>query len=322
MSLIMSFLWWDSFLLNSLTFLLAVGLDRILPEPPARFHPVVWMGRSIAAMERFAPRRAVIALLFGSLIVLIVVGLWTALAAIAMAGLASVHWLAYVTVGAIILRTTFTVRGLSSAAKRTRHELREGRLESARASLKSLVGRDTRSLSASLVAASAIESVAENSTDSYIGPWLAFVVLGVPGAVAYRAVNTLDSMIGHRGKYEYLGKVAARLDDIVNFVPARLSAMLILISGTAGRLNVGRAWSIMRRDRGRTESPNAGVTMSAMAGLVGTCLEKPGHYRLGENLRPPETEDIGTAIRVAEGAALLGVGVVVGLLAARHAIMG
>ncbi len=322
MSLLMSYLWWDSLLLNSLTFLLAVGLDRILPEPPAKIHPVVWMGRSIAAMEHIAPRGRANAFLFGCLIVFIVVGVSTALAALAVYGLAHLHWLAYVIVGAITLRTTFTVRGLLSAAKRTRHELRQGRLDAAQASLKSLVGRDTSSLSASLVAASAIESVAENSTDSYIGPWLYFVVLGVPGAVAYRAVNTLDSMIGHRGNYEYLGKFAARLDDIVNFVPARLSAMLLLGSGALFRLPVGRGWSIMLKDKGRTESPNAGVTMSAMAGLVGTCLEKPGHYRLGENLRQPETEDISTAIRVAEGAALLGMGVVVGLLAARHAIVG
>ena len=315
-------LWTDGLVLNAMTFLLAVGLDRLLPEPPARFHPVVWMGRSIAVMERIAPRRAVPALLYGSLIVFTVVGVSTTLATLAIYGLASLHWLAYVALGAITFRTTFTVRGLSSAAKRTRRALREGRLEPARASLKSLVGRDTGSLDASLVAASAIESVAENSTDSYIGPWLAFVVLGVPGAVAYRAVNTLDSMIGHRGRYEYLGKVAARLDDIVNFVPARTSALLLLASGALLRLPVTRGWSIMLRDRGRTESPNAGVTMSAMAGLVGICLEKPGHYRLGDGLRGPGTEDIGTAIRIAEWAALLGVALVVGLVAARHAILG
>ncbi len=314
-------LWSDGLVLNALTFLLAVGLDRLLPEPPARIHPVVWMGRAIAAMERIAPRRTVPALLYGCIIVIMLVGASTALAALAIYGLASLHWVAYVGLGAMVLRTTFTVKSLSSAAKQTRHALREGGLEPARASLKSLVGRDTSGLSASLVAASAMESVAENTTDSYIGPWLAFVVLGVPGAVGYRAVNTLDSMIGHRGKYEYLGKVAARLDDIVNFVPARMSALLLLASGALFRLPVTRGWSIMLRDRGRTESPNAGVTMSAMAGLVGTCLEKPGHYRLGDGLREPGTEDIGTAIRIAEWAALLGVALVVGVVAARHAIL-
>lgn len=321
MSLIMLSPWSEGFLLNALTLLLAAGLDRILPEPPSKLHPVVWIGHAITAMERAAPRRPVFAFLFGCVIVFTLVGFSAALAWFTMAGLSSLHWLAYLVGGGIILRTTFTVRGLSSAAKQTRQALHDGRLEVARRSLKSLVGRDTSSLSASLVAASAIESVAENTTDSYIGPWLAFVVLGVPGAVAYRAVNTLDSMLGHRGHYEYLGKVAARLDDIVNFIPARLSALLLLASGALGRLPAGRAWSTMLKDRGNTESPNAGVTMSAMAGLVGTRLEKPAHYCLGEDLREPETEDISTAVRVAEGAALLGVAITLGLLAARHAIV-
>ncbi len=321
MSLIMIALWSDGFVLNAMAFLLAVALDRILPEPPAKVHPVVWIGRAIAAMERVAPRRPFTAFLFGCLIVFIVVGASTALAALAIAGLVFLHWAVYVVVSGIMLRTTFTVRGLSSAAKQTRRALREDRLEEARSILKSLVGRDTSSLDASLVAASAIESVAENSTDSYIGPWLAYVVLGVPGAVAYRAVNTLDSMIGHRGNYEYLGKAAARLDDVVNFVPARLSALLLLVGGIPGRCSAGRAWSVMLRDRGHTESPNAGVTMSAMAGLVGTRLKKPGHYSLGEGLREPEAEDIGTAIHLAVRAALLGVAVTLGLLAARHAIL-
>ena len=289
--------WWDGLVLDALALLLAVGLDRLLPEPPAKFHPVVWMGRIIVAMERAAPQRPVPAFLFGCAIVVTVTGVSITLAWLAMAALTSVHPLAYVTGGAIVLRTTFTVRGLSSAAKRTRETLSEGRLDAARGSLTSLVSRDPTALTAPLVAASAIESVAENTTDSYIGPWLAFAVLGVPGAVAYRAVNTLDSMLGHRGNYEYLGKTAARLDDAVNLIPARLSALLLLVSGALGRLPVRRAWSTMLRDHGYTASPNAGLTMSAMAGLLGTRLEKPGHYRLGEGLREPETDDIGTAIR-------------------------
>ena len=203
------------------------------------------------------------AFLFGCAIVVTVAGVSTSLAYLAMAALASVHPLAYVAGGAVLLRTTFTVRGLSSAAMRTRQALGEGRLDDARTSLRSRVSRDPTTLTTRLVAASAIESVAENTTDSYIGPWLAFALLGVPGAVAFRAVNTLDSMLGYRGSYEYLGKAAARLDDAVNLVPARLSALMLLVSGALVRL----AWSIMLRDRRYTASPNAGWTMSAMAGL-------------------------------------------------------
>ena len=140
--------------------------------------------------------------------------------------------------------------------------------------------------------------------------------------MAYRAINTLDSMLGYRGGYEYLGKTAARMDDAVNLMPARLSALLLLASGALSRLSVRRAWSIMLRDRRHTASPNAGLTMSAMAGLLGARLEKPGHYCLGEGMREPEAEDIGTAIRVAEQTAILGVVATVGVLAMRHAIIG
>ena len=320
-SSIMSSVWWDGLVLNALVLILAVTLDRLLPEPPAKIHPVVWMGRTISALERIAPQSPPAALLFGCVVVVVVVGAWIALAWLLVTALVSVHPIAYVIGGAILLRTTFTVRGLSSAARQTYQALSEDRLDDAQASLRSLVSRDSTSLTAPIVAASAIESVAENTTDSYIGPWLAFALLGVPGAMAYRAVNTLDSMLGYRGSYEYLGKASARLDDAVNLVPARLSALLLLVSGALCRLSVRRAWSIMLRDRGRTASPNAGVTMSAMAGLLGAQLVKPGHYCLGEGLRDPGAEDIGTAIRVAERAAILGVAVALGLLAARHAII-
>ncbi len=314
--------WWDILGLNALVLLLAVVLDRLLPEPPSSIHPVVWMGRAITAMERWAPERPRAAFLYGCAIVAAVVGVSGLLAWLVVTVLTWVGPLAYVVGGAVALRTTFTVRGLSAAAGETRRTLEEGHLGEARASLRSLVSRDPTSLSPSLVAASAIESVAENTTDSYVGPWLAFALLGVPGAVAYRAVNTLDSMIGYRGRYEYLGKAAAQLDDAVNLVPARVSALLLLAAGAMGRLTVSRAWRTVRRDSSRTASPNAGVTISAMAGLLGTRLEKPGHYCIGEDMHEPEPSDIGDAVRTAERAALLALVLVLALLAARHAVTG
>ncbi len=321
-SVFMFSIWWDSLVLNAATLLLAVVLDRFLPEPPERIHPVVWMGRAIAVMERAAPEGPVSAFLYGCAIVIVVTGLSIGLAWLAMIALAAIHPLAYLVGGAIILRTTFTVRGLSTAAKQTQQALENGDLEEAQESLRNLVSRDPATLTPPLVAAAAIESVAENTTDSYVAPWLAFSLFGVPGAVAYRAVNTLDSMVGYRGRYEYLGKAAARLDDIVNLIPARLSALLLLLGGALGRLPVRRAWSIKVRDHGRTASPNAGFTISAMAGLLGTRLEKPDHYSLGEGMREPNGDDIGIAIRLAERTAILGVVLAVVLLTARHAILG
>jgi len=315
-------MWWDGLVLNVMVLVLAVALDRLLPEPPSSVHPVVWTGRAATLLQRWAPESPVAAFLYGCAIVAAVVGTSSALAWLLVTALVWAGPLAYVAGGAVVLRTTFTVRGLSAAASETRRALEEGRLGEARASLRSLVSRDPTSLSASLVAASAIESVAENTADSYVGPWLAFALLGVPGAMAYRAVNTLDSMIGYRGRYEYLGKAAARLDDAVNLVPARVSALLLLAAGAMGRLPVNRSWRTMRREGSRTASPNAGVTMSAMAGLLGTRLEKPGHYCIGEGMGEPEPSDIGKAIRIGERAAMLALVLVFGLLAARHVITG
>lgn len=308
---------WDAAIL-----VIAVVLDRLLPEPPGAVHPVVWLGRLTSAMERLAPERPLAAFLFGIAMVVSVVGVATALAWLCMTLLASIHQIAYVLGGAVLLRTAFTFTGLSAAAVRTRGHLEKEQIDVARHSLRSLVSRDASSLSRPLVAAAAIESVAENSTDSFVGPWLAYALLGVPGAIAYRAVNTMDSMIGYRGRYEYLGKAAARLDDLVNLLPARLSAGLLLAGGLLAGFPIRCGWRVMLRDRGQTSSPNAGVTMSAMAGLLGVRLEKPRHYRLGAGFRDPGPDDVGRAVSIAHRTSLLAIVVALGLLAARHAISG
>ena len=314
--------WSDAFALNALVILLAVALDLLLPEPPAPVHPVVWMGKAISAFERVAPAGPVAGLFFGCVVVIVIVGISGSIAWLALTALSALGPVAYVIGGAVMLRISFTVRGLVSAADRTRRALEGGHLDEARESLKSLVSRDAQDLSASLVAAAAIESVAENTTDSFIAPWLAFAVLGVPGAVAFRAINTLDSMVGTRGRYEYFGKTAARLDDVANMIPARLSALLILVSGLFNRLPLARGGRIIFRDRNLTASPNAGWTMGAMAGLLGVRLEKPGHYCLGEGLREPDAEDIGKSMAMAQQTAAIGVVAILIVLAARHAIFG
>ncbi|MYH41947.1 MAG: cobalamin biosynthesis protein CobD [Chloroflexi bacterium] len=314
--------WGPSLGLDAAVVALAVILDRFLPEPPARLHPVVGMGWAAALLVSRRPQGPAGAFVLGGVVVAVVVGFSVALAWLAMAALAGLGPVAHLLGGAVLLRTTFTVRGLAGAAGRTRGALAGDRLDDARASLESLVSRDASTLARPLVAAAAIESVAENTTDSYVGPWLAFALLGVPGAVGYRAVNTLDSVLGFRGPNEHLGKAAARLDDIVNLIPARLSALLLLAGGATMRLPLSRGWRGMLRDRRLTASPNAGWTMGAAAGLLGAELEKPGHYILGRGLRQPDAADIGLAIRLAERTAALGVLVSLGVLAARHAITG
>jgi adenosylcobinamide-phosphate synthase len=132
------------------------------------------------------------------------------------------------------------------------------------------------------------------------------------GALVYRAVNTLDSMIGYRGRYEFLGKVTARVDDVLNFIPARVTALLLVLAARLTRDDARRAFQTMRHDHARTASPNAGYPMSAMAGALDVRLEKVGHYHLNESGRAPQPRDIHRAARIVSVA--LGLAVLIGVL--------
>jgi adenosylcobinamide-phosphate synthase len=135
--------------------------------------------------------------------------------------------------------------------------------------------------------------VAENACDSFVAPLFYFMLLGVPGAIAYRVVNTLDAMIGYHEKYEYLGKFASRLDDVLNYVPARLTALLLVLATFLSRRDAKTSWQVALSDHSKTESPNAGWPMAAVAGALNVQLEKVEHYKLGRAgaLLIPETID-------------------------------
>ena len=306
-----------------LVLLLAVLLDLALGEPPNRLHPTVWIGNTVALAERVAPdaqAAAAVQLAYGAGMALLIPAAWGAAAWAVSFGMLQLHPLAYVLVVAALLKTTFSVRMLHRVAAGIGRILTAGDISEARRQMSSLVSRDTSQLTTGQMAAGAIESVAENITDSIVGPLLAFALFGLPGAAAYRAINTLDSMVGYHGRYEYLGKASARLDDLVNLIPARLAALLLWIAtaalpGMAG----GRAWRIMFAHRGRTESPNAGWTMAAMAGGLGVTLEKVGHYRLGDPAPEPEAFHIGHATRALYATTTLAAAAAIGILWLRWA---
>ena len=276
--------------------LLAVALDRALGDPPNRLHPVAWMGRALAAGRRGLCRGpAWWLLLSGGGLVLVVMGLAVA-AGVLVERLATALGAAGVVVEVAALKTTIAPRGLAHAARAVAEPLARGALDEARAALGlHLVSRPTAALAAGQVASGAVESVAENLTDALVGPLLCFLLWGVPGALAYRALNTADTMLGYReGPLEHFGKAAARLDDVANLIPAWLAALaLVVAAGPHAR----EAWTVMARDHGRTASPNAGWTMAAMAGALGVTLEKPGAYRLGHGPMP-QPEHVGLSLRV------------------------
>ena len=267
------------------------------------------MGRAVATGQRGLCR--------GGRVRLVVAGglLTLAVAAAACAGGAAVGAMAqrlggvapFVEGAALSLLLSF--RGLVAAARAVAAPLAAGDLAAARAAVGlHLVSRPTATLAPDEVASAAVESVAENLTDAFVAPVCFYLIFGLAGAAAYRAVNTADAMIGYRdGPLEWFGKVAARLDDALNFVPARIAALSLVGAAVLAREDARGAWRVLRRDGGRTASPNAGRTMAAMAGGLGLTLAKRGAYRLGDG-RPPGASDIARAVRVFAWAAALTLG--------------
>ncbi|ETX04332.1 MAG: hypothetical protein ETSY2_29410 [Candidatus Entotheonella gemina] len=288
--------------------LLAIGMDLVIGEPPNRFHPVVWMGQLIAALRRWAPSQGRInAFLYGGLIMLISAALVMGLGALLQQLLATLPWLLSLLLEALILKTCFSLRSLARAARQVQHALLQQNLPQARHLLSwHLVSRDTTVLSPSQISAATIESVAENASDSLVAPLFYYAIGGLPCALLYRLINTADAMLGYRDfEREWLGKIPARLDDLVNLIPARLTAWLILIMAFLYRQGIQEGWRVWRRDAKQTASPNAGHPMSAMAGALGVELVKIGHYRLGNGLKPPVQADIARSIVILYGIAIL-----------------
>lgn len=305
-------------------FLLTLLWDLVLGEPA--LHPVAAIGKTIDFLAQKAPRHgSTWPFLYGLGMALLIPAVFALAAYGAAQGALRLHPAVYILVSAFLLKSCFSVRGLDRAATSVAQSLSRHvgtispGLEEARGKLKSMVSRDTAGLTPALAASAAVESVAENTTDSFLGPWLAFALFGLPGAFAYRAINTLDSMIGYHGSYEYLGKASARLDDLVNLVPARLAALFIVAAGYLVGLghSTARACRTMWRQHSLTSSPNAGWTMSAMAGLLGTKLHKAGHYHLGEGAEPG-TSDIIKAVRVMYGVAAVAAALTVAVIILRQ----
>ncbi|MDQ0087252.1 adenosylcobinamide-phosphate synthase [Paenibacillus anaericanus] len=281
----------------------AYALDRLVGDPRWLPHPVVGMGKAISAIEAairrlVQPRRYRVA---GLLLPLLVVGgsfalTWAALRLLAMVN----PWLAAIAEAAFIA-TTIAAKGLRDAGMEVCGHLRRGDLPAARRSLSMIVGRDTADLQPPEVVRGAVETVAENIVDAVVSPLFFALIGGAPLAMAYRAVNTLDSMVGYKNdKYIHLGWASARLDDIANYIPARLTALLLIAASWCLRLDPKGAWSAVRRDASAHPSPNSGYPESAVAGSLGIRLGGENSYHgvtsfrayMGDKKRELEPEDI------------------------------
>ena len=294
--------------------LLALAIDLALGDPPNRYHPVAWLGRLLAAGRRRLCRGSPISLLAGGTAITLTVATFAAVIGAGVTSLAHRLGFAGLVLEAMALTCLLSLRGLVVTAREVAAYLGRGDLVGARRAVGyHLVSRPTADLDADHVASAAVESVAENLTDSLVAPALCFLAGGLAAASFYRVINTADAMFGYReGALEYFGKVAARLDDLMNLIPARLAGLGVVAGAALARESASGAFTALRRDRRRTASPNAGWTMSAMAGALGVTLEKPGAYRLGAG-HPPSAGDIERSLRVLYAAVIVSL---VGLLAA------
>ena len=286
-------------MLMFVTLLLALLIDRLWGEPPAAVHPVVgmgqylqWAGKHVTSLPPHAAFAAGAAAWCGGAFAAGALAFWAQ-------GLilTHVHPLLAAIPLAIALKCMLSWRMLRGEVLAVENALQQS-LQAGRERLSWLVSRDTAHLSESEVRESAIESLAENLNDSVVAPIFWFVLLGLPGAAVYRFANTADAMWGYRGVYkgqnwEWAGKWAARADDVLSWLPARLTAVLMWLVTGSFQL------AALRPEAARTPSPNSGWPMAAMALALGVCLRKPGVYALNAAGRAPQAADTSMAVRVA-----------------------
>ncbi|MHA7847317.1 adenosylcobinamide-phosphate synthase CbiB [Serratia sp. D1N4] len=297
--------------------MVAFLLDRLLGDPPHWPHPVRWIGNLINVLQRLIRRvchseRAL--RIGGGLLWLTVVGLVWLLSWGFLTLLTQIHpwlgWLAEVW----LIYTLLAARCLEDAAMEVHHALKHAGLEESRRRLSWIVGRDTSQLEAPQITRAVVETVAENSVDGVIAPLFFLLLGGAPLAMAYKAVNTLDSMVGYKTpQYRAIGYVSARMDDFANWLPARLSWLLLSVAAWLAGLNYRRALRIGWRDRYQHSSPNCAWPEATVAGALGIRLGGPNDYFgqrvekpwIGDGQREVALMDIPRSIQLMKSAALL-----------------
>ena len=286
-------------------------LDAIFGDPAWLPHPVVFMGRCISGLEKRLrarlPKTSRGELLGGGIVAVVL-----PLGTLAVTGAAC--WAAYrlhpvlgLALQMFWCAQALAAKGLVQESRNVYKELTKGDLPSARKAVSRIVGRDTQALTAEGVTKAAVETVAENASDGVLAPLLYMLIGGAPLALTYKAINTMDSMLGYKNeKYLYFGRCAAKLDDAVNWLPSRLAGLLWVAAAALTGNSARGAWKIWRRDRRNHASPNSAQTESACAGALGVQLAGPAYYfgeyyakpTIGDPLRPVEPADILRANRM------------------------
>jgi len=306
-------------IIESITVIIfALLIDFTLGDPKNKFHPTAWMGSLLAKLTPIMQNSSSnLEKLGGFFLIIIASSIVISLLIILDVGinLVTIDYLSFLTsviVGGTLLKTTFAIKGMEKHALEVVDSLEQNNIESARDKLSKIVKRNTSNLDKNHVYSGIVESISENTVDGITGPLFYFGIFGLPGAFLYRLVNTADSMVGYKTHiFKNIGWFAANCDKILNYFPARITAIIMIFSAMILGKNWKSSFRIMRRDGRNTDSPNAGYPMAAVAGALETKFEKLNHYSLGDGNVLLSKEHILSAISLMKVTSILFCGIVV-----------
>lgn len=307
--------------MNSM-YALAAGflIDLIAGDPRWLYHPVCLIGKLISVLEKALrkvfPKTNKGELAAGTIEVILVCLLCGGIPFVVLYFLYAISPVAGWILETFWCYQLLATKSLKTESMKVYDRLKNGTIEEARYAVSMIVGRDTKALTEEGVTKAAVETVAENSSDGIIAPMFYMAIGGVWLMFLYKGINTMDSMLGYKNeKYLYFGRCAAKLDDVVNYIPARISGWLMVLACVFVKLDIKNAANIYRRDRRNHASPNSAQTEAAMAGALDVQLAGNAYYfgklyekpTIGDAVRPVETEDIKRANRLLYATAILGV---------------
>ena len=295
----------------------AILIDLILGDPKNRYHPTAWIGTFIAKLTTITKNQnstfekvggIIMIIIISSVVVLLLSGLNFGISLISVD---YISLILSVVIGALLLKTTIAIRGMEKHAISVLDSLESNDLDLARNYLSMIVKRNTTKLDKNHVLSGVLESISENTVDGITGPMFYYAFFGLFGAFVYRIINTADSMVGYKNDiFKNLGWFTAKCDTILNYIPSRLTGLMMVISAAILKNNWRNSYKVMIRDGKKTESPNAGYPMAALAGALETKFEKINHYKLGDGEITLTRDHVLSAIKIMKLTSILFFGII------------